>query len=152
MPSAAASMTLSACLVPFSQSLIDLFFWQLEGVDSLHHLDVLDLHSNRINRVEGLTSLTELRVLNLAGNSITAVEGMEALYALTELNLRRNVISSVKSIGNLTSLSRLFLSSNQISTLDSVNFRHAHMISPCFCDSSCRYEISFQIGVLSSWL
>ena len=39
----------------------------LQGIDSLRSLDVLDVHSNRLEDAEGLTGTHGLRIANLGG-------------------------------------------------------------------------------------
>ena len=39
----------------------------LQGMESLSSLDILDVHSNRLEDAEGLRSTTGLRIANLGG-------------------------------------------------------------------------------------
>ena len=41
----------------------------LKGIESLSSLDILDVHSNRLEDAEGLRSTTGLRIANLGGKT-----------------------------------------------------------------------------------
>ena len=74
---------------------------------------MLDLHSNKINKIENINHLSELRVLNLANNLITTVSNLNGLVSLTELNLRRK-LDNVTCVKECSQLSELALDGNPI--------------------------------------
>ena len=46
-------------------------------MDCLTKLEVLDLHSNKIQKIEGIGKLPNLRILNLANNLLTKIENLD---------------------------------------------------------------------------
>lgn len=91
---------------------------RIEGLKTLHRLEVLDLHGNQLTQVGGLQSQGELKVLNLAGNQIKVLGSLDlaGLRSLRELNLRRNRLKCLLGFSETPQLTKLFLSNNEINT------------------------------------
>lgn len=78
------------------------------------NLQVINLHSNFIQRIENFNNLRHLKHLDLSSNQLTCIEGLEGLTSLRTLNLSCNFLSDVRGLAGLRSLVKLNLSHNQI--------------------------------------
>ncbi|XP_015908161.2 leucine-rich repeat and immunoglobulin-like domain-containing nogo receptor-interacting protein 3 isoform X1 [Parasteatoda tepidariorum] len=94
-----------------------------------HHLETLDLHSNKIKGLEyeWFTNLQNLHTLNLKNNSLSLVRNLvfSTLKKLQNLDLSNNFIKSVGllSFKGLINLCFLNLSNNEITVFQSGTFR-----------------------------
>lgn len=86
----------------------------------LKNLRVLDLYSNKINKIDGLDNLTNIIYLSLGSNEITEIKGLDSLQKLIQLKLGKNKISEVKNLHTLTELSELDLAYNSIKQIDNI--------------------------------
>lgn len=119
----------------------------LEGVQTLTHLETLDVSYNRLGKLENmflspLTNLTKLyvaenklseidpnallplvhlKVLDLGGNNIRKIQGLDTLVNLKELWLGKNKITKIEGLENLKSLVRLSIQSNRITKVENLN-------------------------------
>ena len=97
----------------------------LGGIQSLNHIQKLDLSLNQINTLAPLAPLIELKQLNLAGNNIVDVTPLAKLNKLLKLNLgpgnslnsNKNSIRDIAPLESLTALQELNASYNQISDI-----------------------------------
>ncbi|CAC5362345.1 LRRCC1 [Mytilus coruscus] len=104
--------------------LIDSGIKSLLNVPIRPNLQVINLHSNFIQRIENLQNLYQLKHLDLSSNQLTYIEGLEGLDSLRTLNLSCNFLSDVRGLAGLRSLVKLNLSHNQIE--DVSGFKSLH--------------------------
>lgn len=75
---------------------------RIEGLETLVHVQKLDLSFNAITAIEGLGTLAELQELTLYGNKITALGGLDAQrHCLQVLSVGRNAIGDVRQLSYL---------------------------------------------------
>ncbi|XP_076112416.1 leucine-rich repeat and coiled-coil domain-containing protein 1-like [Mytilus galloprovincialis] len=104
--------------------LIDSGVKSLLNVPIRPNLQVINLHSNFIQRIENLQNVYQLKHLDLSSNQLTYIEGLEGLASLRTLNLSCNFLSDVRGLAGLRSLVKLNLSHNQIE--DVSGFKSLH--------------------------
>ncbi len=63
----------------------------IEGLDTCGELKLLDVGSNRIERIAGLNSNPQLQELWLGKNRISVIEGLEGVPLLTRLDIQVSV-------------------------------------------------------------
>ncbi|HME56569.1 MAG TPA: leucine-rich repeat domain-containing protein [Candidatus Lokiarchaeia archaeon] len=108
---------------------------EIEGLDSLSHLQVLNLNGNKITEIDGLPStLVDLRRLFLANNQITEIAGLDAFPSLRGLRLGGNQIGEIKGLDKLVNLRALGCStiksrtSRGLKSLETCRYWHYHEI------------------------
>lgn len=91
---------------------------RIEGLDSLKHLEIIDLHGNQLRYLDNINSLISLRVLNVAGNVIRSIRnfGPYGISSLQELNLKRNNLHNLAGILKMIHLKKICLGNNNIQT------------------------------------
>lgn len=94
-------------------------------MDTLVHLEWLDISFNNIDKICGLEKLVNLRDLSLAHNRITVVENLEALVNLQVLSLASNLIEDPNCVRMLRQFSEL------ISYVLQYNYSDIHTIHTC---------------------
>ncbi len=72
----------------------------MTGLDSLVHLEWLDLSFNNIEIIGGLDELVNLRDLSLAHNRITQLENLDTLVNLQVLSLANNLLEDVDCVSH----------------------------------------------------
>lgn len=99
----------------------------------------LDLSSNQITRIEGLDSLIHLQTLNLASNQVShpghnSTQQRSSLIHLTHTRFPRVAqISAVTGLQGLLHLVKLTLSYNSITSLEGRNERETHPSQSLLC-------------------
>lgn len=81
--------------------LIDSGIKSLLNVPIRPNLQVINLHSNFIQRIENLQNVYQLKHLDLSSNQLTYIEGLEGLASLRTLNLSCNFLSDVRGLAGL---------------------------------------------------
>jgi hypothetical protein len=118
---------------------------KIEGLETLVHLEWLDLSFNNISEVgEGLKELVSLRDLSVAHNQLTDISGFTTLTHLQSLSLASNRLAHLNQVSGLrplTALQSLTLSGNPLTSdphytqftlafLPSLAYLDFHMIFP----------------------
>lgn len=104
--------------------LIDSGIKSLQNVPIQPNLNVINLHSNFIQRIENLHQLHYLKHLDLSSNQLSCIEGLEDLTSLRTLNLSCNFLSDVRGLAGLRSLVKLNVSHNQIEDISGFKSLH----------------------------
>jgi leucine-rich repeat/coiled-coil domain-containing protein 1 len=81
--------------------LIDSGIKTLLNVPLRPNLQVINLHSNFIQRIENFNNLRHLKHIDLSSNQLTCIEGLEGLASLRTLNLSCNFLSDVRGLAGL---------------------------------------------------
>ena len=81
---------------------------------------VLKLDNNRISRIEGLDTLHELQELDLSFNRIERIENLESNTKLTDLLLASNKIRRCENLSHLAQLQIVTLGNNSFQSFDSI--------------------------------
>lgn len=114
---------------------------KMEELEHLHHLQILELGSNRFRVMENLETLTTLqelwlgrnriRAVNLCGlkcirkislqsNRLTSMLGFQECVTLEELYLSHNGIAKMEGLSTLENLRVLDVSSNKLTAIDDI--------------------------------
>ncbi|KAF8820246.1 leucine-rich repeat protein LRR1 [Cardiosporidium cionae] len=101
----------------------------IEGLTPLYNLRVLDLSFNQIRKIENLSTLVNLEKLYLSNNKITKIEGLDALKNLKLLELGSNRIRTIEGLSSLTKLEELWLGKNKITSMLFPPFLHLRVLS-----------------------
>ena len=112
----------------------------LQGLDSLKHLQHLDLRNNDIYRIAGLDGLP-LKSLNLSGNHISDLENLYTLVQLQVLEVADNELVSLSGLQNCKALNVLEASNNLVTNIHEVRsrVRLALVCAEAHCVTVCEY-------------
>ena len=92
----------------------------LNGIETLTHLESILAWGTSISDLTPLAGLTKLRTLNFAFANVTDLKPLTNLTKLTELRLTENRISDISALANLTQLKWLGLEGNLITDISAL--------------------------------
>jgi protein phosphatase 1 regulatory subunit 7 len=67
----------------------------MEGLNTLAHLEVLDVGDNKIRKIENIDQLVGLREFHAAKNKITVLEGLSTCVSLYIIAVQCNFIQKI---------------------------------------------------------
>ena len=94
---------------------------EIANLDKLTKLQYLDLRDNQIWEIAKLSKLSNLRQLTLSNNKITDIANLGGLTNLQQLGLSSNKITAIANLDKLPNLQDLYLSGNQITAIDNLD-------------------------------
>lgn len=93
---------------------------KMEELEHLHHLQILELGSNRFRVMENLENLTNLQELWLGRNRIRAVD-LCGLKCIRKISLQSNRLTSMLGFQECVALEELYLSHNGIAKMEGLS-------------------------------
>jgi len=93
---------------------------KLTGLEHAVNLNVLWLHTNRIEDISTLSGLRSLTELHLTYNQIEDISALRELTELTKLWLRSNKVTDISALAGLTELTDLQFEDNQVKNISAL--------------------------------
>ncbi len=93
----------------------------LEGLQNCKALMTLDLERNEIADLGPIKDLKQLQLIDLASNKIEKIDAFAGLVQAQYLQLSKNAISDLTPLRDMANLRSLYIANNQIKTVEPVS-------------------------------